>query len=107
MPDKMNLDSSPGREGAAERAMSPPVLRAIDSPLYEDFVALFQRRPEQTAAVNWQKRSAEEIEAAAEYGLRTGTVGARVLQENGIDLAGTILELGPGFDLGGTLILGE
>jgi SAM-dependent methyltransferase len=98
--DEVKGSSPHGRE-------DPGHLRMIESPLYEDFANLFRQAPGDLAPVNWQKRTAEEIEAAADYGFRTGTVGAQILDGNDIPLTGTILEIGPGWDLSGALILGE
>lgn len=94
------------KRGECWPIMLPAPPRKIDSPLYQDYLSVLQQGPAAQAPVNLQQRSPEEIKAAAEYALQTAAV-ASVLRGAGASLEGVLLELGPGSEFGGTLILGE
>ena len=83
-------------------------IRIIDSPLFEDYFDLAKGPEQKIVPVNLQIRSSEQILQAAEYSAGTGGVALRMTTENSIPLEGkTILEIGPGWDFGNAMILGE
>jgi SAM-dependent methyltransferase len=87
--------------------MAAPKQRVIESPLFLDYLSIRLAGSRKPAPVNLQNRSSEEINGAAEYSVRTGNIAREIMRDNGVPLDGTILELGPGWDFGGALLLGE
>lgn len=81
--------------------------RRIDSPMCDDYLAIMRSTPQNFVPVNFSKRTAAEIEYAADYAVRTGEVALRVLDKANMPRTGTVLELGPGIDFGGALILAK
>lgn len=93
---------------AGEPQQAPTVaVRVFNSPLFDDYAAIMSAPTSAMAPVNLQDRTESEIENAADYALRVGLVAQRIAAENDIPLEGAILEIGPGWDFGASMLLGE
>lgn len=84
---------------------APP--RRIDSPMHADYVSVLRSGRATQLPVNLRDRSSSEVKAAAEYSVRVGKTAFEVTEASGAPLDGTILELGPGWDFGSAMLLGE
>lgn len=83
-------------------------VRIFESPLFEDYRSLASGPQQEVVPVNLQTRSSEQIRQAADYSARTGKVALDMTNQNRIPLAEkTVLEIGPGWDFGSAMIMGE
>ncbi len=93
--------------GSEQPKVLAATARRFDSPLFDDYSEILAAPPSPQAPVNLRNRSDAEIQGAVDYALRVGGVARQILKDAEISAEGTVLEIGPGWDFGAAMLLGE